>query len=101
MADAFERLAARDEPVLIWGDAFLAREAGELNLDERWLTAIDDEDRAEAAAIVQAAGYDEFAYVETVPDAPDFAGWIPGGAERLELLPGVPLTVTTYHRGAG
>lgn len=97
MADAFESLAGREEPVLIWGDAFLAREAGELNLDEQWLTAITAKARAEAAEVVDAAGYDEFGYVAVSTTLPDVSGWTAGESQQLELLPGVDLTVTTYR----
>lgn len=101
-ADAFAglsaELAAAPEPVLVFSDPFVSREAGPIVLDEQWLAAWTDERRALAGEVVVASGHDEFGYVnrEREPDVPIFAGFRPVSERFIEVFDGYRFRVTTF-----
>ncbi len=99
-ADASEELANRNEPILVFGDPHAARESGPIVRHEQWLVASDGPLRAEAAALVLAAGEREFGFVDYAydgsPDTPPFPGFSPVRVEVIDLLPGIGRRVTTF-----
>jgi hypothetical protein len=99
-SDALHALHDRPEPVLVSGVFPIFRHSGDLYGDRRWLNALDDDQRAAAASIVRAAGFDELGYVMLDGDtAPTFPGFCAGRSTRLAFLPHVGLRVTTFHAG--
>lgn len=101
---ALTDLAERPEPVLVWEPAFLAREAGPLNLDEQWLTATDERARARAGQVVRDAGWNRFGLVQvadegSVPPQRSIPGFFPVDRQLRTLVDGVDLWVTTYQAG--
>jgi hypothetical protein len=99
-SDALHALHDRPEPVLVSGVFPIFRHSGELYGDRRWLNALDGDQRAEAASIVRAAGFDELGYVMLDGDtAPTFPGFCAGPSTRVAFLPHVGLRVTTFHAG--
>ncbi len=99
-ASATDELAARDEPILVFGDPHAARESGPVVRHERWLVASDEPARAEAVEVVIAAGEREFGYVdyeyEGSPETPMFPGFRPVSVDVIDLLPGIERRVTTF-----
>jgi len=97
-ADASQDLAQRPEPVLVFGDPHVAREAGSIAVQNKWLAAIDGSQRDAAVGVVQAMGYDEFGYVEVVhgPSTVEFSGWIAASVEEVGLVGGSKLRITTW-----
>ena len=102
-ADAMQALADRDEPALVFADSFLSREGGVLVLDEQWLAAIDDADRSEAAEVLDALDIAEIGFVQhDRGDAPIvLPGWTVVGDDRIPLVSGLDLRVTTQVRVGG
>lgn len=98
---AVAAINARPEPVVVSAIAHLAREGGATYGEKRWLTAIDDDLRQEAADVVRAAGEDRFVLVELAssspPEGPD--GWRRAGSEAtVELFDDVDLRLTSWER---
>ena len=98
-ADTFSALADRPEPALIFHDPFLAREAGPIGLDERWLAATGPEARVEALAVLEAAGIGEVGFVEHADrgEARELPGWDLVGESTVPLVSGLELRVTTWR----
>ena len=96
-AGAMEALADRDEPALVFHDPHLAREGGALVLDEQWLAATGEEERAEAAAVLDQLGIEEIGFVqhERGDDALVLPGWTVTSDQRIPLVSGLYLRVTT------
>jgi len=96
-ANAMQILADRDEPALVFADPFLSREGGILVLDERWLAVTDSADRSEAADVLLELGIREIGFVQPFrgEDVVALPGWKIVAAERIPLLDGVDLQVTT------
>ena len=104
LADAFRELAARDEPALVFHDPFLAREGGTTVVSERYLAATGPEDRAEAVAALEQMGIDGAGFVDLDDGAAirRLPGWELVGTDRVELIDGIDLRVTTWQApGAG
>jgi hypothetical protein len=105
VADSFDELSQRDEPVLISTLYHLVREGGAATIDQRWLTVYRDEDRVRAAEVVAAAGYDRFALVvvhheDGDPPVP-LAGFVPVHTDEVPFIEPVHLDVITYERADG
>jgi hypothetical protein len=102
VADSFETLSARDEPVLVSTLYHLVREGGAATIDQRWLTVYRNEDRVRAAEVVAAAGYDRFALVTLHDDDADppvpLAGFVPVHTDEVPFIEPVHLDVITYER---
>ena len=98
-ANATRTLSHRPEPVLISRIGHLAREGGAFYDDHRWLTAPSASDEAFAVEVVKKAGFQEFALVELAPDHKPHAipGWRQAGTDRVTLVLGLKLAVTTYE----
>ncbi|MFQ5558591.1 MAG: hypothetical protein ACE5GB_13935 [Acidimicrobiales bacterium] len=101
-ADAMTELADRDEPALVFHDPFMSREAGALVIGEHWLSATGPEARAEAVAALAELGIDEVGFVDREDGGARRAlpGWTAVNEERVELVSGLALRVTTW-RAAG
>ncbi len=99
-AEASGLLADRPESVMIFDDPFLPREAGLAGLHENWLAAENAEERELAVQIVNAAGFDSFAYVGNVfDDAIEFDGFAPTTSEEVTFFEHTRLVkVTSYVR---
>lgn len=102
VAEAMRTLAERDEPVLVFHDPHLAREGGILVLDERWLAATGADARQEAADALLRLGVDEIGFVQHDQDADPIVlpGWRIVAEERIPLVSGLRLRVTTQIPGA-
>jgi hypothetical protein len=104
VGEAFATIAERPEPVAVFTEPFLPREAGAAAVGERWLTAGDAATFERAVEVVALAGFDELLLVTFADEsdawpAPD--GWqVAGDAERLDLLPGLDLELRTLVRVA-
>jgi hypothetical protein len=101
VADSFDELGQRDEPVLVSTLYHLVREGGAATIDQRWLTVYRDEDRVRAAEVVAAAGYDSFALVvvhdgDGDPPVP-LAGFVPVHTDEIPFIEPVHLDVITYE----
>lgn len=96
-ATAMQELADRPEPALVFHDPHLAREAGVLVLDERWLAATGHDARVEAARVLNAAGIREVGFVEhdSGGQATTLPGWQPVEETRVPLVSGLNLRLTT------
>lgn len=102
VADGMEALVARDDEILVSREAHLLREGGAFyGPQRRWLTATTDEELRAAAAIAEEAGAGELAVLVLAGRArPVRIGpYTRTTTERIELLPGVEVAVTTYRRG--
>jgi len=97
-ANTSRYLASRPEPVLVFGDPHISRDAGSISIQNRWLAAVGSTARSEAAEVVEAAGYDEFGYVEVVngPSTVDFPGWTRTASEEVGLVGGFILRITSW-----
>ena len=101
-AEASELLANRTEPVMIFDDPFLPREAGPAGVHENWLAASNAEERAVAGQIVLAAGFDSFAYVGNVfDDVIEFDGFAPTTSEEVTFFEHTRLVKVTSYVRAG
>ncbi len=101
IGDAGAALARRPEPVLISDIGHLFRETGATYGQHLALEAIDKAHFAQAVGVVEAAGYAEFGLVvvdDPKATPPTVPNWRPTHADRVELLPGVQLRITTYER---
>ncbi|MEM9200648.1 MAG: hypothetical protein AAGC53_03270 [Actinomycetota bacterium] len=96
-ADASRALADRDEPVLVFADSFLSREAGALVLDEQWLAAVGESGREEAADVLADLGIEEIGFVQhdRGQDPLVLPGWDVVHIERIPLVSGLDLQVST------
>lgn len=73
---AHRELFERPEPVLVFADPFLAREAAPTGWKAQWLTAFSGDDKAEAAHLLDRRRVDAFAYVGfPTGEVPDFTGY--------------------------
>lgn len=98
-ASATAEIAMADEPILVWADPFLSREAGPLAVEGQWLAAWTDDLRAEAALLVIETGEVEFGYVaQEFADPVTFEGFEAAGERLVPLIDGFSLRVTTYVR---
>lgn len=105
VADAMEHVVARHDDVVISREAHLLREGGAFYApDRRWLTALTDDDLTEALDVAVRSGADQVALVQ-VAGRPRPRALGPftrrGGEDRVELLPGLRVTVTSYERPPG
>jgi hypothetical protein len=104
VGEAFAVIADRPEPVAVFTEAFLPREAGAAAVGERWLTAGDPATLDGAVDVVARAGFDELLLVTFADETaawPAPAGWrVAGAGERLDLLPGLDLELRTLVRVA-
>ncbi len=98
--DAFEELAAIDQPVLVFSDPFLVREGGPHVVEQQWLAASFEEGRAEAADALIDGGFERFGYVDRLAAETDvlFDGWIAVGEQSVSLFDGYDLRVVAYER---
>ena len=96
--DVTSALADRPEPVVLFDNSSLAREAGPRFLDQRWLGVNGDERRAEAVVLLAAAGIDEVAFVEYDDGRLDrvLPGWEMVDEQRLHMVNDLYLRVTTW-----
>lgn len=101
-ADAGDRLATIDEPVLIAKDAtgFLPREFVAENGQRRWLATSGDAEFQQALDVVDRAGFDRFGVLvladEELPDEIDGMRLV--DRTRVELVPGAAVDVVAYAR---
>jgi hypothetical protein len=104
VGEAFAVIADRPEPVVVFTEPFLPREAGAVAVGERWLTAGDPATLDRAVDVVTLAGFDELLLVTFADESaawPAPAGWrLAGVGERLDLLPGLELELRTLVRVA-
>jgi hypothetical protein len=102
VADAMERLVARDDEAVLSLEAHLLREGGAFyDGQARWLTAIDEDEVQEAVRVLSQAGVRQVALISPRGQArPQALGpFQRGSADGLELLAGVRFSVTSYERG--
>lgn len=96
---AMEQLAAREETVLVFSDSHLSREGGVHAYREKWLAALTDETRQEAADALVALGVDRIGYVQhdrgDVPTV--LPGWEVVGTDRVRLIGDDYLLVSTQE----
>lgn len=102
VGEAFAAITDRPEPVAVFTEPFLPREAGAAAGGERWLTAGDAATFDRAVEVVALAGFDELLLVTFADEATAWsapAGWrVMGDAERVGLLPGLDLELRTLVR---
>jgi hypothetical protein len=101
IADTGEALARRPEPVLVSRIAHLLREEGHWYGDKRALTVPTSAEEPLVAPVLQAAGVDEFAWIDLDLDGarpPTIEGYRAGATSPVPFLSGVRLSVTTYIR---
>lgn len=97
-ADVSRHLADRPEQIIVFENSSLGRETGPLGLDKTWLAAFGPPKRAEAAALLDELGVDEFVFV-TYDDGRgdrEFPGWEIVGDEQLDLVNDLHLRITTW-----
>lgn len=100
IARAGDELAARTEDVLISPDGFVPREFGATYGDVDWLAAGTDDDLRFAVQVAGESGADTFGLVsvDLTSPPPTFPGWTTGSSDRVALVTGTDLRVTTYCR---
>ncbi len=101
VADAMERLVARNDEAVLSLEAHLLREGGAFyDGDRQWLTATDDHEVDEAVRVLRRAGVHQVAVIRPAGSpSPDALGpFQRADSARFELLPGVRFTVTSYER---
>ncbi|MSO79889.1 MAG: hypothetical protein EXQ79_09840 [Acidimicrobiia bacterium] len=101
VADAMEQLVARNDEAVLSLEAHLLREGGAFyNGDRQWLTATNDHEVDEAVQVLRRAGVHHVAVIRLAGlGSPAALGpFQREGSTRLELLPGVQFTVTSYER---
>ncbi|MEX2099920.1 MAG: hypothetical protein WEB19_00760 [Acidimicrobiia bacterium] len=102
LADAMEHLVDRHDEVLVSGVQHLLREGGAYyEPDHRWLTATTAREIRMAFETAQRSGAREVGLVQLDGDRrPRALGEFirAGQPEHLEIVPGVPVVVTTYTR---
>lgn len=98
--NAFEELAAIDEPVLVFYDPFLVREGGPHVVEQQWLAASLEGGRADAADVLIDGGFQRFGYVDRQPSETEvvFDGWVAVGEQSVSLFDGYDLRVVSYER---
>jgi hypothetical protein len=101
VADGMEALVARDDAVLVSREAHLLREGGAFyGPDRQWLTATTARELGAAAAVAEESGADEVAVLAIAGRSRParIGAYARGATQRIELLPGVDMAVTTYER---
>jgi hypothetical protein len=101
VADGMEALVARDDAVLVSREAHLLREGGAFyGPDRRWLTATTDRELGAAAAVAEESGAEELAVLAIAGRSRParIGAYARGATQRIELLPGVDVAVTTYRQ---
>ncbi len=100
IARAGDELAARSEDVLISPDGFVPREFGATYGDKDWLAAGSDADLRFAVRVAGESGAETFGLVsvDLTSTPPTFPGWTTGSSDRVALVTGTDLRVTTYCR---
>jgi hypothetical protein len=104
VAGAMEVIVDRGDDVVISREAHLLREGGAFYTANRhWLTAATDRELAEAVEVAEGRGADRVALIQLAGrQEPSRLGELRrGSSRRVELLPGLDVTVTRYHRRGG
>ena len=103
VADAFDRLAAYDDQVVVSRSAFFLREGGPAVLDVPWLSVSTSDELRRAVDLVEARGGDELVLL-TVGDEPpaEIRGWQADDVvDAIELFDDESIFLQTYRLEPG
>ncbi len=99
VAQSHAAIVALDAPVVVFNSSLTGRGGGISAVDHRWLSAENEEERGQAAALISTAGFERFVYIELEPEnePPRFDEFRPAGEDRIDFLIGLQFRATTFE----